>query len=120
LAIASSNSSGVYIAGETWSDTPDGICGTNTSPGDFPICDPGNNAYFQNDLQGDNDGFVAYYQEAEASGLLWSTYFGGYYSGASYQEHLYDIAVDPKTDKVYICGATPAIDVPTSTAGDVI
>lgn len=114
------NSSGdLYIAGTTFSSTPD------LSPGDgltltlgaFPLLDPGNNAYFQDALRDENDGFIAQIRMDHGGALGWSTYFGGDCSNCSVitlYDNLWDLKIDPSNDDVYICGKTWTTTVPAS------
>ncbi len=72
---------------------------------DFPLFDPGGGAYYQNSLNGSQDGFVLKFNN---SGVQeWATFLGGGYS-----DWAYDIAVDEQGN-VFVAGYTYSTDFPT-------
>jgi len=104
------NSTGdLYLVGigDTYTayDLPDTYCGVPTNGG-FPLCDPGNGAYFRDNdnVDVDNDVFIAKFSEERE--LIWSTYYGG--SGSEkpfifFENGSVDIVID-EHDRIYIVG----------------
>jgi hypothetical protein len=79
------------------------ICAANTSNA-FPTCNGG--VYFQGNVQGVCDGFLAEF-DLSSHQLLWSTYFGGIH-----EDYVYDIV--STESGLYISGATLTWQAPTN------
>jgi hypothetical protein len=84
VGVAYSTYDRIAIGGKTSSNSfscyPSCNCDVPAN-GDFPLCNPGGGAYFQNDGSGNpmygggnSDAFIAVFDKGK---LIWSTYFGG-------------------------------------------
>ena len=62
------------------------VTGLTDSP-DFPLLNPGNGAFFQDDLAGHADAFISRFSNGGT--LQWSTYFGGSYQEGMMSQHPY-------------------------------
>ncbi len=94
----------LFIGGRAFpSSSTSIICAANTSNA-FPTCNGG--AYFQGNVQGVCDGFLAEF-DLSSHQLLWSTYFGGIH-----EDYVYDIV--STESGLYISGATLTWQAPTN------
>jgi hypothetical protein len=116
----------IYVVGYTNSEvgaSGDDLCTAPTTSGAFPLCDPGKDAFFEDELnQGSldplyNDGFVARFSGSYQ--MLWGTYFGG-----NYEDKIRDIDFfTPLGDQssffgefpfeyIIVCGESYSVDLP--------
>lgn len=102
-AVATNHLGAIYIGGNTFSSN-------------FPVYNPGSNAYFQGTNAGSFDGFIVKFNNNGVR--LWATYYGG-----SDEDHIYSIATDNLfgvTDSFYnlfVTGMTRSTNFPIHNPG---
>ncbi len=94
----------VVVVGNTRADQGLTGCGVPAAFGEFPLCDQGNGAYFQDQHLGETEGYIAQFNSNNE--LEWSTYYGG----SDFDELR---AVDVNANgELFITGSTNSLDFP--------
>jgi hypothetical protein len=105
-SITIDNAGMVYISGNTSStDLQANSCLATISTGNqFPLCDPGNSAYYQNFNAGGQDVFITSFDLDNS--LRWSTLYGSDQDDKMYEVHFAKGPGDSGSDFVYVVGTT--------------
>lgn len=94
----------VYITGNTASTSAQNNSCLATTGSQFPLCDPGNGAYYQNFNAGDLDIFITSFDSN--NNLRWSTFYGSNQKDEVYEIHFATGPSDTGYDHIYITGKT--------------
>ncbi len=104
LSITADHTGNVYITGNTFSTTAQANSCLGTTGTQFPLCDPGNGAYYQNFNAGGQDVFITGFDFS--NNLRWSTFYGSNVDDRVYEIHFSKGVGDSGNDHVYIVGHT--------------